>query len=176
MRRILKPALYVVVGGAAVVLALSAVSQWIPDDKVPADRHMLSPGERVTVEVLNAGGVDGMARIATDYLRTEGFDVVSVGNASSFDQDSTVVIDRAGSLQKAAAVADALGVRSVTNEPDEKLFVDVTVRLGSDWTAPATRPGEDQGDDGLLDWLRRIAGGRDRQDGEGAGDGREARN
>ncbi len=172
MRRILKPALLVVVGGGAVVLALSAVGQWIPEDTAAADQRLSSIGaDRVTVEVLNAGGVDGMARLATDHLRTAGFDVVSVGNAPAFDQDSTMVIDRAGSLQKAAAVAEALGVRSVTNEPDVNLFVDVTVRLGSDWVMPeGAKAGEEPGGEGLMGWLRRIAGGREKQE-RGSADG-----
>ncbi len=159
MPRILKTTLIVLVGGSALVLAFSAIGQWVPDDAVPADQPLLSRGaERVTVDVLNAGGVDGMARVATDHLRTAGFDVVSVGNASSFDQDSTVVIDRGGSLQKAAAVAEALGVRSVTSAPDANLFVDVTVRLGSEWAAPVAEPEAEPDGEGLLDWLRRIAG------------------
>ena len=163
MRRTLKSVLFVVAGGGVAVLSLSAVGQWIPDDAAPVGQALLSRGaERVTVDVRNAGGVDGMARVATGHLRTRGFDVVSLGNASNFDQDSTVVIDRVGSLQKAAAVADALGIRSVTSEPDANLFVDVTVRLGSDWAAPVrdaeVEPGSDAG--GLLGWLRRVVGGR----------------
>lgn len=161
MQRTLKAVLFVVVGGGVVVLALSAIGQWVPDDTAPAGQALLSRGaERVTVDVLNAGGVDGMARVATDHLREAGFDVVSVGNASSFDQDSTIVIDRAGSLQKAAAVADALGVRSVVSEPDANLFVDVTVRLGSDWEAPAEESADEPDEEGLLGWLRRMTAGR----------------
>ena len=162
MQRTLKAALYVVVGGGAVVLALSAIGQWIPDDTAPEGQPLLSRGaERITVDVLNAGGVDGMAKVATDHLRAAGFDVVKLGNASNFDQDSTVVIDRVGSLQKAAAVAEALGVRSVSSERDANLFVDVTVRLGSDWTTPAAKVGDEPEEDGLLDWLRRVTGQRE---------------
>ena len=162
MQRTLKAALYVVVGGGAVVLALSAIGQWIPDDTAPEGQPLLSRGaERITVDVLNAGGVDGMAKVATDHLRAAGFDVVKLGNASNFDQDSTVVIDRVGSLQKAAAVAEALGVRSVSSERDANLFVDVTVRLGSDWTTPAAEVGDEPEEDGLLNWLRRVTGQRE---------------
>lgn len=162
MQRTLKAALFVVVGGGAVVLALSAIGQWIPDDTAPEGQPLLSRGaDRITVDVLNAGGVDGMAKVATDHLRAAGFDVVKLGNASNFDQDSTVVIDRVGSLQKAAAVAEALGVRSVSSERDANLFVDVTVRLGSDWTTPAAEVGDEPEEDGLLDWLRRVTGQRE---------------
>ena len=43
---------------------------------------------RIRVEVLNAGGEPGMARMATDQLRDRGFDVVYFGNAESFGRDS----------------------------------------------------------------------------------------
>lgn len=156
MRRTVKTALLVVVGTGVVVLVASGVGQWIPDEAAPADQPLMTrAAERVTVDVRNAGGVQGMARIATDHLRGAGFDVVSLGNAPSFDQDSTVVIDRIGNLPKAAAVADVLGIRSVTSDPDPNLFVDVTVRLGADWSAP-----EEEAEDasGVLDWLRRLTG------------------
>lgn len=153
MRRTVRTALLVVVGAGAVVLVVSAIGQFVPEDSAPADQPLLSPSaERVTVDVLNAGGVTGMARVATDHLRGAGFDVVSMGNADTFDQDSTVVIDRIGNLPKAAAVADALGVRSVTSEPDPNLFVDVTVRLGAEWSAPER--GVETSSGGVLDWLR----------------------
>ena len=157
MRRTLKPALLVIVGVGVVVLVGSGMGQWIPGDTAPTGQPLLSRGaERVTVDVRNAGGVSGMARVATDHLRGAGFDVVSMGNASEFDQDSSVVVDRAGSLQKAAAVAEALGVRSVTSEPDANLFVDVTVRLGSDWSVPAEEAESASTEGGVLGWLRRI--------------------
>ncbi len=169
MRRTVKTAIVVLVGIGAVVLLGSAIGQWVPEDTADAGQPLLSRGaERVTVDVLNAGGVPGMARTATDHLRGAGFDVVSVGNAASFDQDSTVVIDRIGNLPKAAAVAAALGVRSVTSEPDSNLFVDVTVRLGAEWSAPET--GVDESPGGVLEWLRRVAG-RQQEEEERSPDG-----
>lgn len=157
MRRSVKTAILVVAGTGALVLVASGIGQWIPDDTAPAGQALLSRGsERVTVDVRNAGGISGMARIATDHLRGAGFDVVSMGNASNFGQDSTVVIDRIGNLPKAAAVAEALGIPSVTSEPDPNLFVDVTVRLGAEWSAPGVEA--ERSSPGVLDWLRRLTG------------------
>jgi hypothetical protein len=95
-----------------------------------------APGERVRVEVLNAGGVSGVARSATDRLRDVGFDVVHFGNARAFDRDAPVVIDRVGRPDLAEAVANALGIGNVLSEPDPSLFVDVTVLLGRTWSGP----------------------------------------
>ena len=91
---------------------------------------------RVTVEVLNAGGVSGVAREATAVLRSAGFDVVSFGNASSFDQVESVVIDRIGDPNPALSVASVLGIRNVRSEPDSNLYLDISVLLGSQWLPP----------------------------------------
>jgi len=98
------------------------------------------PRERIRVEVLNAAGVPGLARVAMNQLRDDGFDVVQMGNAGTFDRDSTLVIDRVGREELAEGVANALGIRNVLSEPDPNLFVDVTVLLGRDWVE---RAGED---------------------------------
>lgn len=91
------------------------------------------PG-RVRVEVLNGGGVSGVAWEATLALRDQGFDVVNYGNAGTYSVDSSVVMDRVGDLGTARMVAEALEIPLVLSEPDSTLFVDVTVRLGPDWT------------------------------------------
>jgi len=96
-------------------------------------RNLEPPSERVRVEVLNAGGVSGQARVATDRLREVGFDVVSFGNAGTFDREITAIVDRVGRPELARAVARVLGVDAVLSEPDPNLFVDVTVLLGKDW-------------------------------------------
>lgn len=112
----------------------SSLAQCWGHGRAPSPPSAL-PGEtgRVRVQVLNGGGVPGVARDATRALRDRGFDVVLFGNAENFSQDSSVVIDRVGQLDNARSVADALGIREVRTEPDSALLVDVTVRLGPDW-------------------------------------------
>ncbi len=100
-----------------------------------AQRNAIS-GARVRVEVLNAGGIGGLAREATEYLRDLGFDVVDYGNAGDFGADSSVVVDRIGRDETAKAVADVLGISNVRSQPDSNLYVDVSVLLGSDWRRP----------------------------------------
>ena len=159
MRGILRATLFLVVAAAGVVLVGSGVGQWIPEDRAPQDVSLLTVGEdRVTVDVRNAAGVEGLARSATDHLRGAGFDVVTLGNARTFGSDTTVVIDRVGEASKAAAVARALGVARVVSQPDSNLFVDVSVRLGSDWSTPQV---EDEAVWApLVDWLRTLRQGR----------------
>jgi hypothetical protein len=131
------------------VLAGSALSRWWQGPVAtataspgsaggPAVRSVTVPSGRVRVEVLNAGGRPNLARSATDELRAVGFDVVYFGNADRFDQAMSVVLDRVGSVDRARAVADALGIRTVRSEPDTNLFVDVSVVLGSEWEPRST--------------------------------------
>jgi hypothetical protein len=126
--------LMAVLGGLAVLAASAALQWWEPPADPPITAEMVAnPGERVRVEVLNAGGVAGMAREATEILRDAGFDVVDVGNASSFDQDTSVVLARLGRVDMAGAVAEALAISSYIDEPDSSVYVDVTVLLGKSW-------------------------------------------
>jgi hypothetical protein len=127
-----------------IVLATGAVlgtvgAQWLSPGGRPGVAPVRVPipdvfGERIRVEVLNGSGINGMAREATGLLRDRGFDVVEVGNWSSFDEDSTFVLARTGDLDGARRVAEAVGVRRVRAEPDSNLFADVSVVLGKDWS------------------------------------------
>jgi hypothetical protein len=90
----------------------------------------------VRVEVLNGSGRAGLARDATQRLRAAGFDVVYFGNAARFDHPVSHVVDRAGDTLSARTVAHALGIDSVTSQPDPRLLLEVTVVLGRDWPPP----------------------------------------
>ncbi len=144
--------LLVVVLAAGVFLG-SAISQWkpLPEQERPEVQPRNTIANtlgRVRVEVLNAGGEPGMARLATERLRDLGFDVVYFGNADAFGQDSTVVLDRSGKPEMARAVVAALEATTVRSEPDANLYLDVTVLLGRDWTpALASSESEASGED-----------------------------
>ena len=136
--------------GVSLFIALIAVMVLVglPEESAPlaeatAVNQPVVDG-RVTVEVLNAGGVSGVARAATATLRSAGFDVVSFGNASSFAQVESVVVDRVGAPNHALSVASVLGIRNVRSEPDSNLYLDISVLLGSQWVLPedSTHPEE----------------------------------
>jgi LytR cell envelope-related transcriptional attenuator len=93
-------------------------------------------GTRITVEVLNATKVRGLARRAALTLRDQGFDVVSTGtNRDPFD--STQVLDRTGHREWAVGAAKALGGATVLVRPDSSRDVDLTVLIGASWRPPA---------------------------------------
>lgn len=150
----------------AVILAAgaflgSAWVQWSPPGEKAVEtedgRTVRVPG-RVRVEVLNAGGKADMARRATGQLRDGGLDVVYFGNADSFGRDSSLVLDRAGRLDAARAVADILGIRHVQSQPDSNLYLDVTVLLGREWEPAAAVVRETGPDEDEAPWwdLRRL--------------------
>lgn len=95
-----------------------------------------STGHRITVEVLNATKVRGLARRAALTLRDKGFDVVSTGtNRDQFD--STQVLDRTGHRDWAVLAAKAMGGGAVLVRPDSSREVDLTVLIGASWRAPS---------------------------------------
>lgn len=136
-------------GATTLVVGLAVAAEYFDEtrDEEPARAiersEPLEPPaawDRVRVEVLNAGGVSGVAAAARDLLRDRGFDVVHYGNAPSFGEELSTVLTRTGSSESALAVAEILGVGDIRNEPDSTRFADVTVLLGSDWE-PVPVPG-----------------------------------
>jgi hypothetical protein len=102
----------------------------------PLAERRLAGGQRVTVEVLNATRVRGLARRAAITLRDHGFDVVATGtNPDQFD--STQVLDRTGHREWAALAARAMGGGTVLVRPDSSRDVDLTVLIGASWRPPA---------------------------------------
>ena len=93
-------------------------------------------GPRVTVEVLNASGRPGLARVGTRVLRREGIDVVALGNApgSAGTLDTTRIVVRRGTLAAGAAIRKGLGVGRVLFQPDSTRLLDATVFLGADFS------------------------------------------
>lgn len=100
---------------------------------IPGDR-----GAAITVEVLNANGRAGDARVGTRLLRREGIDVVYFGNATEGTLDSTRIIVRRGSAEVGEKVRKALGRGRVEIQLDSTKLLDVSVLLGADF---ASSPG-----------------------------------
>ncbi|MFQ5529374.1 MAG: LytR C-terminal domain-containing protein [Gemmatimonadota bacterium] len=108
----------------------------------PADLAPTSPAapftlgaerERASVEVLNGAGVIGAAARVSDRMRDMGFDVKTFGNATNFDQERSVLIDRSGRAWAVDAIADSLGGMTVESGPAPELYLDATLILGRDW-------------------------------------------
>jgi hypothetical protein len=117
--------------GLTLALALAACGRdAAPAHAVPGDR-----GPAIVVEVLNASGKPGNARVGTRVLRRAGIDVVYFGNApaSLGIIDSTRIIVRRGSKDLGESVRRALGVGRVEVEVDSTRLLDASVLLGADF-------------------------------------------
>lgn len=87
----------------------------------------------IRLEILNGTDVGGLASRTAELFRSYGFDVISVGNASSNDIGRTLVLDRTGSGTYARRTADIIRASRVETESDAQSPVDVTVILGRDF-------------------------------------------
>ena len=92
-------------------------------------------GDVIQVEVRNGAGEAGLAGSVIQYLRRRGFDVVESGNYSSFDVDSTFIVDRVGNPDAARRVAAALGVseNKIQEDVQSNAYLDVSVVVGKDF-------------------------------------------
>jgi len=124
------------VATAVLLLAGSMIVGMVGDAGAPGpvDAPARTVARRVRVEVLNASGVSGLARTATERLRDGGYDVVYFGNARGFGPDTSMVLNRAGEPENAHGVARLLDIARVVTRPDSTLYLEVTVVIGRDWT------------------------------------------
>lgn len=92
-------------------------------------------GGTLQIDVQNGCGVSGIADKFTEYLRSKGFDVVEMGNFTTQDIKTTMVIDRAGNMKNAKRIAVALGVsdKFVIQQMNKNYFLDATVVIGKDY-------------------------------------------
>ena len=127
-----------VVLGLLVIVLLYALATRIFSPGVDPTREA-NPGglvgDIIQVEVRNGCGVAGLGSTATHFLRSKGFDVVEVGNHTSFDQAQSVVVDRVGNLEAAKKVAAVMGIPEdrVLQDLRPDYFLDASIILGQDY-------------------------------------------
>lgn len=92
-------------------------------------------GSTLQIDVQNGSGVSGIADKFTEFLRSKGFDVVEMGNFSSSDVKTSMVIDRAGNMRNAKRVAVSVGIseKFVIQQMNKNYFLDATVVIGKDY-------------------------------------------
>ncbi len=136
--------------GVLAAVALIAIGR-TPARTSPAQQPRWPPlPHRVTVEVLNAGTVSGASRVATEWLRQAGLDVVYFGNADSAVIRTVVrqrhalpaatILIRTGDSTGTDRAARALGGVPVLDAPDPTRLVDLTVVLGDSFSIHRPAP------------------------------------
>lgn len=94
--------------------------------------------EAARIIILNGTAKDGLAAMASRYLKSNGLDVVEIGNAERRDYAKTVIVD----LDNKTATVKWLAERFNVDEADIRHNAsaapdsDIRIILGSDWTPP----------------------------------------
>ena len=111
----------------------------IPDTpKLAIEIYEENPILDIEVEILNGCGVPGLAEKVSNYLRSQKMDVVRSDNADHYNYDQTILILRNENFEGLKKVSQSFGINEqdelrIKHIPDEKLSVDITVIIGSDF-------------------------------------------
>jgi anionic cell wall polymer biosynthesis LytR-Cps2A-Psr (LCP) family protein len=103
----------------------SIMSEEVFDDKVLT----------ISLEILNGTETNGLASRARAIYQSYGYDVLSIGNAETTDNEYTVAIDRKGNTEAAKKIADLIKCDKVRTETKTgvEYTPDVTLILGKDF-------------------------------------------
>jgi LCP family protein required for cell wall assembly len=94
--------------------------------------------EAATVKVLNGTTTEGLAGRTTDYLKLQGFQVITPTNADRSDYTETLVIVYTGKTYTAEYLVNLLGLpaTAVVHGPDSNAEQDISLILGADYQPP----------------------------------------
>ena len=112
----------------------------LPDTpKLAIEIYEENPILDIEVEILNGCGVPGLAEKVSNYLRSQQMDVVRSDNADHYNYDQTILILRNENFEGLKKVSQSFGINEqdelrIKHIPDEKLSVDITVIIGSDFS------------------------------------------
>lgn len=93
--------------------------------------------EDTNVEVLNGCGIEGAASKMKERLEANGYTVVAVGNAATFDYKETVIESPEGKREAALRAAALFGLGDERLEPPA---YDVKIIIGDDYTVATEVP------------------------------------
>jgi hypothetical protein len=90
---------------------------------------VLTPSD-ISISVLNATSVVGLARTAGDELEAKGYDVIKVGNSTQ-RLTASEILYKSENLAEAQSLAKNIGVTKLTL--DETLVSPVVLLIATDW-------------------------------------------
>ena len=126
------------IGAGVLVVVFALMSRHSPESVDPYRENSTGQlvGKVIQVSVKNGCGVSGLAGELTHYLRDRGFDVVEVGDYTSFNQEYSFIYDRIGDLESARKLASAVGLPEdrVIQKIDIEEYHDATLVIGKDYT------------------------------------------
>jgi len=101
---------------------------------VPIEKRRTVSDVYIQINIINATGMQGLAKKAMNYFRDRGFDVVEISTSDSLERTS-YVIDHLSDTISARNVAYALGLTdsSVRHDYDTNLYLRASVVLGKNY-------------------------------------------
>lgn len=88
--------------------------------RLPSANELIDPSN-ISVRVFNGSGARGLASAGSNYLRDQGFRVLSSRNADSFDYVNTLIVYVPGREKEAKLVKDKLGFGEISSTGEEML-------------------------------------------------------
>ena len=92
-------------------------------------------GHKIQIEIHNGCGAPKLAKIYTDFLRSEGFDVLDAKNADHFNYTNTKIIHHRGNINRAKELSKLMSIENkfIQTNLNDELFYDLTLILGKDY-------------------------------------------
>ena len=93
-------------------------------------------GHKIQIEIWNGCGISNLAVMYTNFLRSEGMDVLDSKNADHFNYAKTTILHHRGDIKRALVLADILKIEksSIIDDENNNLFYDLTLIIGKDYT------------------------------------------
>lgn len=94
--------------------------------------------EAARIIILNGTTKDGLAAMASRYLKSNGFNVTQIGNAERRDYAKTIVVNLANKPATLEWLQQRFNITSanIRQNPSAQADSDIRIILGSDWTPP----------------------------------------
>ena len=92
-------------------------------------------GHKIQVEIWNGCGISNLAMMYTDFLRSEGLDVLDSKNADHFNYLETTILHHRGDKNRALVLANIIQIdhSNIVDDKNENLFYDLTLIIGQDY-------------------------------------------
>jgi polyisoprenyl-teichoic acid--peptidoglycan teichoic acid transferase len=108
----------------------------------PADLLALAKQEGATVIVLNGSKTNGLAQRTSNYLKSQGINVISIGNAQT-PTSVSLIIDHRGKVNIIQYLKDVFKLNAgaqFTTQIDAAAAADIEIIVGDDWAATSPMP------------------------------------
>jgi hypothetical protein len=123
----------------------SVDSSIIQSRELPVKQEKLAdatpPFEKnIQIEILNACGISGIAKIFAEYLQQEGFDVVNTENykekgKTRWNLPKSKIIDQTRKAQYAEKIAETIGIplNQIERKENPQAIYDISIVIGMDF-------------------------------------------